>query len=331
MLKNNEHQLSHLNIDEDGNAIRAAGAMKDITAETERTAYIHAEFKKLAANLQKLAQGNTKIDTTVGRASQYTQEEYEEFMKIASNMEHVRKSMDSGETFKEKAHWYEFMLDSIYETPISATDMDKKITFLNKAGLDILGKTRQEVTGKPCAEVWNLDICKNENCGIECMIREEGHSVFNIDNSTYTSRASYIKDLAGINIGHVEVVNDVTETINKEYELIQLQTILYETNNVIEFDDEGTITDINQNLLDIWNVESEEFVGKHYSSLVGLEKYKLVWNDMKHGKIHEDIRHITTQGKTATFRHKFMPICKNDGNLLRVIMVAIRIDDEVNI
>ena len=117
--------------------------------------------------------------------------------------------------FEEKVHWYESLLDAFYETPISVTDMDKKVTFLNKAALDILGKTREEVIGRHCGDVWDVDICKDHRCGIECMKRGEGKSVFHVGDQTFTTFASYIKDLNGNNIGHIEVVSNITEETRK--------------------------------------------------------------------------------------------------------------------
>jgi PAS domain-containing protein len=111
---------------------------------------------------------------------------------------------------EEKANWYEFMLNTI-EEPISVTDMDKKVTFINKAGLDLLGKTREEVTGKFCGDVWGVEICKDERCGIECMKRGEGKSYFQVGDQKFSTSASYMKDLNGNNIGHLEVVSLVSD------------------------------------------------------------------------------------------------------------------------
>ena len=154
--------------DKDGNAIRTAGALKDITKEKELLFEIQESEKK----------------------------------------------------FKEKAYWYEFLLDAFSNNPISVTDMQKNITFLNKAALDVLGKTRDEVMGKYCGDVWGVDICKDKRCGIEQLKACKGKSTFHIGNSSYTTMASYIKDRGGNHIGHVEVVEDITETIKTAETLV---------------------------------------------------------------------------------------------------------------
>jgi len=123
----------------------------------------------------------------------------------------LKKSQNSEKEFREKTHWYEALLDAFEETPISVTDMNKKITFLNKAALSILGTTKEATMGRYCGDVWNVDICKDNRCGIEFLKCGKGKSVFHVGDNIFTTKASYIKDSEGNNIGHIEVVDNVTE------------------------------------------------------------------------------------------------------------------------
>ena len=140
---------------------------------------------------------------------QATQEEM--YRREAELQDVLEKSQKSEKAFEGKTHWYEALLDAFEETPISVTDMDKKITFLNKSALTILGTTREATMGKYCGDVWNVDICKDERCGIECLKRGKGKSEFQVGDTTFTTLASYIKDSEGNNIGHIEVVDNVTK------------------------------------------------------------------------------------------------------------------------
>ena len=131
----------------------------------------------------------------------------EEMRRREAELNDVLSDLQKSEkSFKEKIHWYEGILDAFYETPISVTDINKNVTFLNKAALTFLGKTKEEVIGKNCGDVWNIDICKDKRCSIECMKRGEGKSVFHIGDSICTTSASYIKDMNDNNIGHIEVI-----------------------------------------------------------------------------------------------------------------------------
>ena len=244
----------------------------------------------------------------------------------------MAKLQEEEKMFEEKAHWYESLLDAFYSTPISVTDMDKKITFLNKAALTILQTKREDVLGKYCGDVWGVDICKDERCGIEHLKCGKGKSVFQVDDQVFTTLASYIKDINGNKIGHVEVVENITEVTRdieeKHHQLLTLRNLIFSSLNVAEFSDEGNVTDMNQNLLDLWGVDKDFFIGKHYSFFVGEEAYKTVWDDMVQGKPHSDTRPVTTSKGTKVFKHNFMPICDKEGKLLEVVLLAFPVDEK---
>ena len=153
---------------------------------------------------------------------------------ITKEKEYLLEIQESEKKIKEKVHWYEFLLDAFYNTPISVTDMKKNVTFLNKAALDIVGKTREEVVGKYCGDVWGVDICKDKRCGIEHLKACKGKSIFHVGDSLYTTLASYIKDRDGNLIGHVEVVEDITEVTKiakeKQSQLLKLDMALKASN-----------------------------------------------------------------------------------------------------
>jgi len=142
--------------------------------------------------------------------------------EITKEKEYLMKIEESQKIFEDRTHWYEFMLDAMNHSPISVTDMNKNITFMNKAALTILGKTQEEVLGKNCGDIWGVDICKDERCGIEFLKCGKGKSMFNVGDSYFTTLASYIVDLEGNNIGHIEVVEDITETMKIKKEIQKL-------------------------------------------------------------------------------------------------------------
>ena len=119
------------------------------------------------------------------------------------------------EKIDDQVHWYEAILDALSENPISVTDMDKNVTFLNKAALSMLGQTREETIGKMCVKVWGAEICETKECGIEYLRRGKGKSSFGFDDHFYTVIASYIKDRKGKNIGHVELVTNISSDYHK--------------------------------------------------------------------------------------------------------------------
>jgi PAS domain S-box-containing protein len=249
-------------------------------------------------------------------------------LRITGAIQDVDEAYRREKEFKEQANWYETMLDSFDETPISVTDLDRNVTFINDAGLRILGKTREEVVGKPCAAVWNTDICGNSKCGIECL--GKGSSIFKAGGEIFSTRASHMKDLNGNIIGYVEVVSNITqsekamaEIKNREHEMAQFHGAVFGTFNMVEFSADGIITDVNQNLINAFgDVSKDDFIGKPLSGLIGQEAFDIAWAKLAAGEYFEDVQKVSATGKTVKVRQKFMPILDRAGKLMKVIMLG---------
>jgi len=108
----------------------------------------------------------------------------------------------------DRYHWYEQLLDAI-PFPISVTDSDMNWTFINKSVEDLLGVKRSEVVGKQCHN-WNANICKTDNCGIAKLRSGEPRTLFEQMGMNFQVDTSYIKNRNGEDVGHIEVVQDIT-------------------------------------------------------------------------------------------------------------------------
>ncbi|MGD0818946.1 MAG: PAS domain-containing protein, partial [Methanomassiliicoccales archaeon] len=114
----------------------------------------------------------------------------------------------------ERTYWYEQILDSI-PWPISVTDMDMRITFINKPAMGILKVDRKDLLGKHCT-VWNGPICNTKNCGI-IRLKDGLHSTISErDGKNSKIDVNFLTNAKGENIGHVEVIQDVTKTIRQQ-------------------------------------------------------------------------------------------------------------------
>lgn len=111
----------------------------------------------------------------------------------------------------DKIYWYESLLDSI-PWPISVTDMDMNWTFINKAAMNVTGAKREDIIGTQCSN-WGADICKTDRCGIACLRRGEPTSYFTQPGleMDFQVDTAYLTNKEGIQIGHIEVVQDITE------------------------------------------------------------------------------------------------------------------------
>ncbi len=110
-----------------------------------------------------------------------------------------------------KLYWYRSMLDTIPQ-PISVTDNDMKWTFVNKAATDPLGVKLEDVLGKHCSN-WGAPICKTDKCGIECLRRGKTDSFFDQWDKNFKVTTSRLYDAKGKQVGHIEVVVEITEQV----------------------------------------------------------------------------------------------------------------------
>jgi len=111
----------------------------------------------------------------------------------------------------DKVFWYEAILDSI-QFPVSVTDLNMNWTFVNKSVLAITGANRSDILGKQCSN-WGASICNTDQCGVTCLRRGLSESTFTqpgVDKD-FKVNAYYLLDRNSQQIGHIEVVQDITE------------------------------------------------------------------------------------------------------------------------
>ncbi len=112
------------------------------------------------------------------------------------------------ELMADRVAWFESILDAM-QFPVTVTDLDAKWTFVNKAVEDMLKVSRKKIIGRPCKE-WGAAICGTENCGIERLKRGLSTTNFEQFGGFFKVDAAYVKNAKGENVGHVEVVSDIT-------------------------------------------------------------------------------------------------------------------------
>jgi len=138
------------------------------------------------------------------------------------NMESVaQRTDDLGQTalklksvlddYEEKIFWYTGILDAI-PFPLSVTDMNMNWTFINKPVEQLLKVKRADIIGHQC-ENWNANICRTENCGIARIRKNFTQTFFNQQNMDFQVDVSYLLNIKGERVGHIEVVQDISKYI----------------------------------------------------------------------------------------------------------------------
>jgi len=238
--------------DINGEKIGHIEVVQNITSVKRSAEYNKKEIQRLSKNLKRISVGNLDIDSTIASADEFTQIEHNNFSTIYEDLNiavnsikqlivetnDLMQSASLGEFNKraditnhqgdfkkvteginkvldkvvEKTFWYEAMLDSI-PFPISVTDMDMNWTFFNKPAVDIMGKERADFLGKQCNN-WGADICNTEKCGVASLRKGLKQSFFTqpgVDMDFQVDTA-YLKDKNGIEIGHIEIVQDISKS-----------------------------------------------------------------------------------------------------------------------
>ncbi len=128
------------------------------------------------------------------------------FILVAAAMQ-----VHSVKKVRDRFHWYESLLDAI-PFPISVTDMDMNWTFINKPVEDMLRIKRSDVLGKQCSN-WNANICNTDNCGIARLRSGEIQTQFKQLGRDFQVDTSYLLNAKGNQVGHIEVVQDITSNV----------------------------------------------------------------------------------------------------------------------
>ena len=112
---------------------------------------------------------------------------------------------------RRHVYYLEGSLDAL-EQPITTTNSDMRLIFINKATADLYaayGLKKEGVLGKKC-----VDFCGAENCAVESLregVSRTNYEQKNDDTSTSYMQVdtSFIHDPTGNTIGHVEILTNI--------------------------------------------------------------------------------------------------------------------------
>jgi hypothetical protein len=121
----------------------------------------------------------------------------------------------SAVAMQRRSLFLEGALDAV-QLPITVTDLDMKWVFINKVTEGLLAMhhlDKQSCLGLHCSN-WKADICGTNKCGIQSLRQGIPQTNYNQEYpdrpSTYMQvDTSYIRNLKGEAIGHVEIVTNI--------------------------------------------------------------------------------------------------------------------------
>ncbi len=157
---------------------------------------ISAPIKKLQAAVEKIAGGDYKFE-----------------IESKNNKDEIGNLTEAVKVMANKLIGKSLLFQSILDTipfPLSVTDNNMKWIFINSATESALGKRREDIMGQHCSN-WNANICNTDKCGITCLKKGETTTSFSQAGMEFLVTSSYISDIKGQKIGHVEVVQDITK------------------------------------------------------------------------------------------------------------------------
>ncbi len=155
-------------------------------------------------------------------------------------------------------------------------DLNNDILWANKAALDSLSMTLEQVKGQKCYTLWHNRDLRCEGCNLNETVKSgtSWQSEVTTENGkSWIIRAYPVFDNNGNIIGAVEFATDITErrANEKELELAQKKYIkLFENANDAIFianAETGIIVDVNKKGCEMLELPAEKIIGMHQSNL----------------------------------------------------------------
>ncbi len=145
-----------------------------------------------------------------------------------------------------------------------AVNENQEIIYINQPFIELLGIPKENLINKKCYNL-NMNICNTEGCPMNCMQNKTFNTAFKQDNKYYSVCASYIHDINGANIGHIEIFQDTTEIT--KIENYHKAEVLRLTNNLEKLANGDLDFDMQTGEYDDYTAKEKEKFTKIYKSL----------------------------------------------------------------
>ena len=126
------------------------------------------------------------------------------------------------------------------------------------------------------------------------------------------------------------------EAARRENESNAIMKVINDKLIVVEYDMDGTITNINDTYAEMLGVSADEIIGQKSNDGVDLSQEQLMshlqmWNNLRMGKTITETNHITLNGKDLWIKETYSPVFdQNESHPYKVIKVGINVTEQMN-
>ena len=133
-------------------------------------------------------------------------------------------------SIKAEAFWYRQILDASTDS-ISVVDMNSKITFVNKAGLNLLHKSLDQCVGKGVDDIWK-PVTGNDyaTSGLRLLL-SQGKTLSQVafNGASWDVTSDFILDVHNKKSGMIEIFKDVSDRENIFQMVEQVEAVIQST------------------------------------------------------------------------------------------------------
>lgn len=232
---------------------------------------------------------------------------------------------------------HQSQIAAIHQTQcVIAFDLDGTILDANDNFLNAMGYRFSEVNGQhhrmfvdptyatspDYAQFWQ-DLAQGQHkSGEYRRLRKDGRDVWL--QATYNP----IMDMSGRTFKIVKYATDITAERERHVDVQGQITAIQRSQGVAFFDMDGTILEVNDNLLETLGYQLSELQGRHHSKLVGREaaespEYLAFWQELRKGTYQSGLqKRFGKDGREIWLQCSYNPILDLNGRPLKVMKIA---------
>ena len=122
------------------------------------------------------------------------------------------------------------------------------------------------------------------------------------------------------------------EAARKSIEIDGFMNGINRASYVIQYDTNGYIIDINEAYLKLLRLKREDAIGMHHSENIDFtaeqqKNYGKFWKDLKEGQINREKSQVNIKNRNYVFLETYTPILNEDGVVVKIMKIAINVND----